>query len=74
MSKVNKQPCVLLGGKMEPRRNYPEAYAWGARKPPYLCVQNSVDAGPSGVAEPSGHIPGWEQQELFPNEPSEEAA
>lgn len=74
MPKINQPPCVLLGGKMEPCRNYPKAHPGGTRKLPYLCVQNSVDASTWGVAEPSGHIPRWEQQELFPNELSEEAA
>jgi len=74
MPKINQQPCVLLGGKMEPGRDYTKAHARGTTKLPYLCVQNSMDAGLQGVAEPSGHIPGWEQQELFPNEPSEETA
>lgn len=74
MPKINQQPCVLLGGKMEPSRNCSEAATRRTAKLPYLCVQNIMDAGLPGVAEPSGHIPGWEQQELFPNEPSEETA
>jgi hypothetical protein len=74
MQTFNRQACVLLGGKMEPRGDSPEAYARSTRKLPYLCVQSSMDAGTPGVAESSGHVPGWEQQELFPNEPSEETA
>lgn len=71
MSNVNSPPCVLLGGQMEPMRNLTERYARGTCKLPVLCVPCRVDAGTQGVAEPSGVIPRWEQQELFPIQPSE---
>lgn len=74
MPKINRPPCVLLGGEMEPCRGYAQEHTRSTTKLPYLCVQNSMDASARGVAEPSGHIPGWEQQELFPNELSEETA
>lgn len=74
MPKINRPPCVLLGGEMEPGRSYAQEHTGSTAKLPYLCVQNSMDASARGVAEPSGHIPGREQQELLPNELSEETA
>lgn len=74
MQNLYRAPCVLLGGKMEPMRDIAEDHTRSTSKPPRLCVPRCVDASARGVAEPSGQLPRWEQQELFPNQPSEDEA
>lgn len=74
MQNLYRAPCVLLGGKMEPMRNLTQDHVRSASKPPRLCVPCCVDASARGVAEPSSQLPRWEQQELFPIQPSEDTA